>query len=340
MGKCMGFLLQPVRLDAALADPRCKTAPGPATGQVYKLSHAVSGKSYIGISTVSLYKRMYHHCRQKSGCHKIRNAIQRHGAGAFTLQVLDFAVPLSQLPSREIMRIEEHNAMHPTGYNLRPGGTTSPMHSEFVRQKSRATKATPEGWQRSSAASKKTQARPDVVSKKSAAMVATCKLIRDKKSASATEAMNRPDVKKRHKEGCNTPVAKRNRSRATANTWKDPEISARRSAGITKAWVRRRNNPEAAANHKKACQEAGKKRREARVRAATGSLDDSLEQLARGAAGRAKDDNLHAEREGEAGTKNGYGEGLPEPPGRPVEEADSDEEEYAWWDVGVTRTKS
>ena len=123
---------------------------------------------------------------------------------------------------------------------MAPGGKISPMKSELVRAKQKATKNTPEGRARSSAASKINQARPSVIIKKRNAMIATCKRIKQKKSDSAKIAMNRPDVKARHKAGCNTAEAKKNRSEATKKSHADPESKKRRSQALKDAWVRRK----------------------------------------------------------------------------------------------------
>ena len=277
MRRVMSLLAEPMRLDFALLHPHSSVLPRSNCGQVYKLTHIATARCYIGLNkTVTLRERLQRHLKLSSGCLKIRNALLKYGPEAFTVQIMDFNVPEADLGDFEIARIDEFDAMHPTGFNLRPGGAQSPMKSELLRAKQRATKATPEGWKRSSDASKKTQNNPEVAAKKSASMKITCVKIRDKKSSSARIAMNRPETKAKHKAGCNTPIAKQNRGRATQKGWANEETRRKRSEGIAKAWVERRKNPEAAAKHKKACQEAGKRRREANVRKKQALLDNAL----------------------------------------------------------------
>tara|TARA_Y100000389_G_scaffold142658_1_gene140711 strand:+ start:13670 stop:14416 length:747 start_codon:yes stop_codon:yes gene_type:complete len=237
----MQLFAEPVRLDLALQNPRCQLPQVEGTGQIYKIAHVDSSMAYIGLNVdMTLYDRIMYHTKPYSGCIHFRNALRCHGLAAFTLQLLDRKIPKADVPALEKKRIAEHNTLHPNGYNLTLGGETSPMASEVVRLKSIATKNTPEGKARSSAASKANQARPDVIERKRKGMIEACKHNKQQKSDSAKIAMNRPEVKARHKAACNTTIALQNKSAAMKKSHADPASKARRIAALKEAWVRRK----------------------------------------------------------------------------------------------------
>ena len=237
----MRFLEQPVRLDIAIDDKRAYELHPEGTGILYRIVNVETLMAYIGVNlTISFRTRIRSHCRQNSGCFKIRNALRAHGLQHFTVQILAWDVPKKQLLQMEYDEILKQNTLDPDGYNLRHGGTSSPMNSEAIRKKQRATKNTPEGKARASAASKEYSNRPDVKLKKSIAMIAKSKTNKELRSNSAKIAMNRADVKARHKAACNTEEALLNRAEASRKSHANPESKARRAIALKAAWVRRK----------------------------------------------------------------------------------------------------
>ena len=235
------FLASPMRLDRAMKDPRAFILQPVGIGQLYMIVHIASGMAYIGLNIdMTLRDRLYYHGKKSSGCIKIRNALRCHGYAAFTVQLIDRGITEASVPDLEAQRILEHKTLHPDGYNLTLGGKTSPMKSEVVRQKQKATKASVAGFARSSAASKKNQACPDVIQRKREGMIASCATRQGTMSATAKLAMNRPEVKARHKAACNTPTGKKNRGDASRKSHADPESKARRSQALKDAWVVRK----------------------------------------------------------------------------------------------------
>lgn len=236
----MAFLSDRVRLDKALKDPRFKVPQGDGIGQLYEIRHIASQKAYIGLNEkTALYDRLYAHMRTSSGCIYIRNALQKHGPAAFTVQVIDSGVCTSKLPALECTRITERSALYPNGYNICLGGKTSPMHSEQVRAKQKATKETQESRMKQSKASREVQSRPSVIAKKRNAMIETCKTNKTKRSTSAKIAMNKPDVKEKHQKAMklshNTEEYRKNSSVAQKINQNRPEVAKKKGDAIRKA---------------------------------------------------------------------------------------------------------
>lgn len=245
-----------VRLDKALNDPLCKLPQEDDVGQLYEIRHIASQKAYIGLNKTTLYDRLCAHIKPSSGCIYIRNALRKHGLAAFTVQVIDSDVPLSELPDLENKRITERRTLYPDGYNICLGGKTSPMHSEQVRAKQKATRATHESRMKQSKASKESQSRPSVIAKKRAAMIATSKTNKEKRSTSATIAMNKPDVKEKHREAMktshNTDQYRKNASVAQKINQNRPEVAKKKGDAIRNAHT----NAEVKERHRAAIKKA------------------------------------------------------------------------------------
>ena len=116
-------------------------------GCIYKITHRDSGKAYVGLTKFRFRRRMNGH-RNKAmrpeakrvkdkGCVKLHNAIRKHGWDAFDAKVLYAMVPNHLLASMEITAIAQHGTLTPAGYNLTPGGETSPMLDPGVRAHAR-----------------------------------------------------------------------------------------------------------------------------------------------------------------------------------------------------------
>lgn len=93
---------------------------------VYRLTHDATGQSYYGVTT-NLIKRLRGHMK-KSSCHKMFRALQRHGAGAFSVEVV-FRGSVSECYAEEVRLIAEHGTIQ-TGYNITRGGKSGgkPIH--------------------------------------------------------------------------------------------------------------------------------------------------------------------------------------------------------------------
>jgi len=102
-------------------------------GKIYKITNLTNNKVYIGQTICDLKKRWIKHC-SKSGCHAIRNAINKYGKNSFTIEKIDESNNFNDLNKKEIYWIEKNNSMCPNGYNLRKGGNRSPI-SEKTKEK-------------------------------------------------------------------------------------------------------------------------------------------------------------------------------------------------------------
>ena len=91
------------------------------TGVVYRIYHKESMKSYIGKS-VRLTQRIREHFSGHRTSPVLRNAMKKHGAGAFNVEILESDVPESILSKLEILHIRFFNSKAPNGYNLTDGG--------------------------------------------------------------------------------------------------------------------------------------------------------------------------------------------------------------------------
>lgn len=115
-------------------------------GCIYIIRRRSTGKCYIGLTERRFRQRINGHKnkaqrkkrkRKDKGCRKLHNAIRKHGWGAFDARVLYAEVPTAMLPAMEITAIAMHGTLTPGGYNLTPGGETSPMLNPIVRARAR-----------------------------------------------------------------------------------------------------------------------------------------------------------------------------------------------------------
>lgn len=91
---------------------------------VYQIVNTLSGKKYIG-KTKNLKVRWYLHRRQaiRKENLPLYNAINKYGIEHFICSILSFCKTEKELNKREIDLIDEHNTLHPNGYNLTAGGS-------------------------------------------------------------------------------------------------------------------------------------------------------------------------------------------------------------------------
>lgn len=94
---------------------------------IYKITHQINGKSYIGQSVKPQHRFIAHKSRARNGdlssARALYRAIQKYGEGSFTLEILEWTENYNE---RERELIEELGTMPPDGYNIAPGGEEPP----------------------------------------------------------------------------------------------------------------------------------------------------------------------------------------------------------------------
>ena len=95
-------------------------------GIVYKLTFS-NGKSYIGITTESLSRRVQRHLNyaRSNKPYALSAAIRKYGENSFTSEVIGSADTREELCRMEMLAIETHGTMCPSGYNMTGGGDGS-----------------------------------------------------------------------------------------------------------------------------------------------------------------------------------------------------------------------
>jgi group I intron endonuclease len=106
---------------------------------IYKITHKLSGKVYIGQTTQTPRARWLQHLRKKAN-RPLCNAIRNWGAEAFSFEVIDSAADLSDLNDKEEYYISYHNSISPDGYNLHVGGGSCRQHPDSIEKLSAARK--------------------------------------------------------------------------------------------------------------------------------------------------------------------------------------------------------
>lgn len=92
-------------------------------GVIYSLTHKITKKQYVGQTKRIVTKRFKEHKRVTSGCHLLRNAIQKDGFAAFEKRLLAIC-KISDLDRLEAFFINKHNCVYPNGYNANAGNLT------------------------------------------------------------------------------------------------------------------------------------------------------------------------------------------------------------------------
>lgn len=114
--------------------------PAKPFGIIYLITNKVTGKQYVGQTTVGIRRRWQMHqttAKTKNLPYPISHAIRKYGALAFELQVLDTAMGRDDLNTKEIHWIGALNTKAPGGYNLTLGGegTTGAIMTPEARAK-------------------------------------------------------------------------------------------------------------------------------------------------------------------------------------------------------------
>lgn len=95
-------------------------------GIVYVVTNTVNGKQYVGQTTQEVAKRWAGHTsRSNKQCRALWNAIQKYGAGAFTLATVDSGTDKDDLDAKETEWVSRLGTVSPAGYNLTTGGGSS-----------------------------------------------------------------------------------------------------------------------------------------------------------------------------------------------------------------------
>lgn len=89
---------------------------------LYKLTNSADGKSYIGITSRPLHKRLQQHALTKTRGSALHAAIKQHGMAAFRSEALAISADWSSLLLLERAAIAQHGTLSPRGYNVTRGG--------------------------------------------------------------------------------------------------------------------------------------------------------------------------------------------------------------------------
>lgn len=119
-------------LHAVARPKKCRPAPrvssynrDMAYGIIYRAQHRVTGKSYVGQTTVGLALRIRQHSwskGQRGTPSYFDREIAKDGLDAFEFTQIDTAETLCELNEKERGWIATLGCQCPTGYNVRPGG--------------------------------------------------------------------------------------------------------------------------------------------------------------------------------------------------------------------------
>jgi group I intron endonuclease len=108
-------------------------------GTVYVIENLENGKGYIGQTTRTIEQRFNEHCKSFSGCHAVRNAIQKYGPECFSIELIwEGECSQEELDALEIHYISQFNTICPHGYNLTYGGMGGKFSDEKRKNLSEA----------------------------------------------------------------------------------------------------------------------------------------------------------------------------------------------------------
>lgn len=100
-----------------------------------------SGKQYIGQTKLTMEERWALHLtdasrRGKGRCEALRRAVHKHGADAFTHEILDVVTTQVGANIAERLWIEKRGTLAPGGYNLTTGGDVFAFSEETLKRMS------------------------------------------------------------------------------------------------------------------------------------------------------------------------------------------------------------
>jgi group I intron endonuclease len=109
-------------------------------GECYKAECLVNKKAYVGQTIQGYLIRWKQHVadaeKGSDGCTALNNAIRKHGADKFVVTVLKVCHSQEELNEAEEYYIKEHNALVHDGYNIRSGGSRTPLGEETKKKMS------------------------------------------------------------------------------------------------------------------------------------------------------------------------------------------------------------
>lgn len=108
-------------------------------GRIYKLTNLITGKCYVGQTTLSITERFSYHSRDSIKRH-ISASIRKYGKENFLVEEVCQAQTLEELNQLEIKYINQFNTMYPNGYNHREGGNFYGKHSEETKKRISSSK--------------------------------------------------------------------------------------------------------------------------------------------------------------------------------------------------------
>ena len=106
-------------------------------GYIYCVENLVNGKKYIGYTKNDIETRWYqhlsktHHKEDHSILHLAIEKYKEHNFKIYPIRVLECSSSdelIQQLKLSEKECIEEYNTITPNGYNILPGGETTPIN--------------------------------------------------------------------------------------------------------------------------------------------------------------------------------------------------------------------
>lgn len=118
-----------------------------------------SGKSYIGL-TKNYDARCKQHRYTASRCIAFQAAIAKHGWDNFTHDILVEGITLDEANVLEARYIDEHQSLHPNGYNLTPGGKVYKISDDTRDKISSTAKGKPKSATHKAALSAVRKGRP------------------------------------------------------------------------------------------------------------------------------------------------------------------------------------
>lgn len=107
------------------------------TYQIYKIVNKLSGKVYIGCTTVGFESRFLQHIRlaRKFAKTSLQYAMAKHGVINFECLLVEAVFSLSDMLDAEKKHILAFNSLSPNGYNLTTGGDGAFTFSDDVKRR-------------------------------------------------------------------------------------------------------------------------------------------------------------------------------------------------------------
>ena len=108
--------------------------------EIYKITNIITGKCYIGKTTIGYIKRFNKHI---ANCNKginrrLYDSMRHHGIENFTVELIYTASTLTELNEKEIEFISLHESLIPNGYNMTLGGDGGYTLSNWTEEEKQA----------------------------------------------------------------------------------------------------------------------------------------------------------------------------------------------------------